>query len=72
MSKSIQKQLDDPSTKETLFNFLMQHCIDDFTYRGKAFNTMDLIADRDSWLDMEGNEINGEFMIHNEFIKEID
>ena len=68
---SIQKQLDNPKTQETLFNYLMQHNIDDFTYRGKEFNTIDLLTSHDNWLDMEGNEIDGKFYINGEFIVEI-
>lgn len=38
--------------EKSVFDYLMDHDIDEFTYRGRLYVTLDLITERDPFLDM--------------------
>ena len=63
--------INDCTKEETLFNHLMQFSIDDFMYSGRVHNTIDLITERDDWLDSKGVVVMGEFYLNGSFITDL-
>jgi len=72
---NIQEELDNTSYKErdSLFNNLQYLDIDNFTYQGKTFNILDLMYERDSFLNLQSVLLSdGTIFLNGGIVKELD